>query len=391
MKFEPLKNLRVVEFAGLAPAPLCGQMLADYGATVIRIDKASDAREGILSQDSLTRGKKSIALDLQAKNAVDIARQLIAKSDVLLDPYRPGVLEKLGLGPEVFLDDQNGLNKKLVFARLTGYGQHTTKSSWAGHDINYLAEAGLLSMSGPADGPPAFTSNVLGDFASLALPAFAGILLALYSKTGQVLDVNIVDSARYLALFVSLNKYLPDGGSYLWENPRGQNILDGGAPFYRVYETKDSNEFVSVGCLEERFYQSFLQLLDLQDDSSASTTHDNTVPSRMNPENWKTLSEVFSKKFKGHGIAYWKTRIEMFPNACCSVLNPIAHPNQIPDAIVRTSVETRSNQPSSWFTEKLCPGEHTKEIVEEILGPKTWMAVRHKPYIQEWNKTKSLL
>lgn len=390
MKFKPLKNLQVVEFAGLAPAPLCGLMLADYGASVLRIDKASDASNGIMSQDCLTRGKKSIALDLQDKDAIEIAKQLIAKSHVLLDPYRPGVLEKLGLGPDVFLNADSGINRKLVYARLTGFGQHTAKSSWAGHDINYLAESGLLSMSGPANGPPAFTSNVLGDFASLALPAFAGILLALYSKTGQVLDVNIVDSARYLALFVSLNKYLPDGSSYLWASPRGQNILDGGAPFYRIYETKDHNQFVSVGCLEEKFYQCFLQLLGLEE-STSDSERTGTVPSRLNPQNWDLLSNIFSQKFKEHDIKYWRKKIEKYPNACCIVVNPIAHPQQIPDAIVRTWEETKNSKPSSWETEKLRPGEHTKEIVQDILGPKVWIAVRHKSSIQEWNKTNSLL
>lgn len=391
MTFQPLKKLRVIELAGLAPAPLCGLMLADYGALVIRIDKASDAKDQNPSQDCLTRGKKSIALDLQDKNGVELAKRLIAQCHVLLDPYRPGVLERLGLGPDVFLNPKTGINKKLVISRLTGYGQHSTKRSWAGHDINYLAEAGLLNLCGPADSAPAFPANVLGDFASLALPAFAGILLALLSKQGQVLDVNIVDSARYLALFVSLNKWLPDGCSYLWDNPRGKNVLDGGAPFYRIYETKDQNEFVSVGCLEEKFYQCFLQLLGLTDDLSISTVQGSTVPSRMNPTTWPILTEVFTKKFKEHGVEYWRKKIEDFPDACCIVLNPIAHPNQIPDAIVRTSAQTLADQPSSWFAEKLHPGQHTRQVVEDILGRDTWLSIKHEPYIREWISDKSHL
>ena len=250
----PLQGVRVLEFAGLAPAPFCGMLLADLGADVVRID-----RRGAVPMppvDVLGRGKRSVALDLKRHEAVDACLALAERADVLIEGFRPGVMERLGLGPEAV----HARNPKLVYGRLTGWGQTGPKSAEAGHDINYVALSGALEAIGTPERPVP-PLNLVGDFAGGALYLAFGVLAALRhaerTGEGQVIDCAMTDGAASLmALFTGLR------ASGLWGAPRGGNLLDGGAPFYGVYECADGG-FVAVGALEPQFHAALLRTLGL--------------------------------------------------------------------------------------------------------------------------------
>ncbi|XP_066255346.1 alpha-methylacyl-CoA racemase [Euwallacea similis] len=248
-----LKGIRVVEFAGLAPGPFCGKVLSDFGASVIRIDKKLSDPD----LDCLGNGKKSLCLNLKSPQAREIVQKLIKTSDVSIEPYRAGVMEKLGLGPEVLLK----VNPRLIYARLSGYGHSGPYCHKAGHDINYLALSGLLSLLGRKGEKPMFPVNLLADFGGGGLMCALGIVLALLEREksgkGQVVEANMVQGTAYLGSFLYKSQNLP-----LWGNPRGANLLDSGAPFYEVYETKD-HKYIAVGALESNFYLNLLKGLGL--------------------------------------------------------------------------------------------------------------------------------
>jgi alpha-methylacyl-CoA racemase len=239
-----LKGLRVVEMAGLAPVPLAGMILADFGAAVIRVDKPN-----MPSVDTMARNKRSIAVNLKHKAGVKIVQDLCCNADVLIEPYRPGVMEKLGLGPQHCLS----LNPRLVYARLTGFGQTGPLSHHAGHDINYLAISGVLSMLGRKDSSPVPPINLLADFAGGSLMCVVGVLMALLERThsnrGQVVDAAMVDGVAYLSSFLFNSHKIG-----IWTGDRGTNLLDSGAHFYDTYQTSDG-KYMSVGALEPQFYQ----------------------------------------------------------------------------------------------------------------------------------------
>jgi alpha-methylacyl-CoA racemase len=236
----PLVGTKVVEIAGLAPAPFAGMFLADFGADVIRVD-----RVGVFNPDNLARGKRSIALDLRSEQGKQVFLKLIGAADVLIEPFRPGVMERLGLGPDVLMK----LNPRLVYARMTGFGQDGRYAKMAGHDINYIAASGVLSAMGRAEpDKPYFPLNILGDFAGGGFMCAVGCLLSLLERQlsgqGQVVDVAMVDGAAYLATFIYKAKALGDK-SPVWPRPRGENMLDGGAHFYEIYRTRDG-KYMSV-------------------------------------------------------------------------------------------------------------------------------------------------
>ncbi|KAG0774948.1 hypothetical protein G6F62_011643 [Rhizopus arrhizus] len=230
---QPLKGLVVLEMAGLAPAPFAGMILSDFGANVIRIDRTSS-----ISTDVLVRNKRSIALNLKDSKAKQVFIKLCEKADILLDPFRPGVMETLGLGPEIILDR----NPRLIYARLSGYGQ--SGSTAAGHDINYLATSGILNVNDGKTRRESILSNELirqvkTDFAGGGLMCVMGILMALFervkSQKGQVIDAGLTAGTAYIATFPFLmQKY-----GLVWNDERGKNMLDGGAHFYETYKTKD--------------------------------------------------------------------------------------------------------------------------------------------------------
>ncbi|CAH1758320.1 3316_t:CDS:10 [Entrophospora sp. SA101] len=242
MTILSLVGLRVVELAGLAPAPFAGMMLGDFGANVIRVDEYYEKQEEYNNIDVLARNKRSISINLKNPIGIEIFKKLIRNSDVLIEPFRPGIMEKLGLGPDELFE----INGKLIYARLTGFGQEGKYSKMAGHDINYLAISGVLSLLGRK-----------ADFAGGGLICVVGILLALIERSitgiGKIIvDSSMVDGVKYLATFSYLMK---KGSSSLFNNMRGENLLDGGAHFYEVYQTKD-NKYIAV-CTQDEWTEIF--------------------------------------------------------------------------------------------------------------------------------------
>ncbi|XP_055589385.1 alpha-methylacyl-CoA racemase [Uranotaenia lowii] len=252
-----LKGIKVLEFVGLAPGPFCGMLLTDFGATVTRIDKNPTN-----SIDVLQGGKRTLSLDLKKPKAVEIVRSLCRTTDVLIEPFRPGVMEKLGLGPLEVMKE----NPKLIYARLTGFGQSGTLAKRAGHDLNYVALSGILSMLGRKNERPTAPINYIADFAGGGLLCAFGILAALleryHSGKGQIVDHSMVEGAAYVGSWLICSQKLP-----IWGQPRGENVLDTGAHFYDTYRTKDG-KYISVGAIEPQFYQELLSGLDLQIDLS---------------------------------------------------------------------------------------------------------------------------
>jgi alpha-methylacyl-CoA racemase len=273
-----LDGIRVIEMAGLAPAPYCGLILADFGAEVVRVDRIG---AGALD-DQLARGKRSIGIDLKSPEGVDTVLRLVEKADVLLEPYRPGVMERRGLGPDVAC----ARNPRLVYARLTGWGQSGPYARMAGHDIDYIAVSGALSLIGRKGEKPLAPINLLGDFAGGGMLCALGIALALVERSisgkGQVIDAAMVDGAAYLASF--LYKFRSAG---FWSDDRGANLLDGGAPFYETYRTKD-DRYVAVGAIEPQFYAALLQGLGI--DASA-------MPHQLDRSQWEATAQKFAHIF----------------------------------------------------------------------------------------------
>jgi alpha-methylacyl-CoA racemase len=280
-----LQGVRVIEMAGLAPAPFCGMILADFGADVVRVD-----RVGAASFDYLARGKRSIAVDLKHPAGVETVLRLAAGADVLLEPYRPGVMERLGLGP----DAACARNPRLVYARLTGFGQDGPYANMAGHDINYIAISGALSLLGRKGEKPLAPVNLLGDFAGGGMLCALGIALALleraHSGRGQIVDAAMVDGAAYLATFIY--KFRNAG---MWRDERGTNMLDSAAPFYDTYRTRDG-QYVSVGAIEPQFYAALLRGLGLDPA---------TMPHQMDQSRWPETAARFAEIFASKTRAEW--------------------------------------------------------------------------------------
>lgn len=340
---------------------LCSLLLADYGADVVRIDRPDTA---FGPPDTLCRRKRSIVIDLksQASRAALLAITDIA--DVLIDPFRPQVLERLGLGPEVLCQR----NPRLIYARLTGFRRDGLWGPRAGHDINYLAVSGVLGLLGRRDENPAPPVNILGDFAGGGAACAMGILLALLrrgvSGCGQVVEANMVDGTSYLATFPRQHLVTPN-----WNRPRGENLLDGAAPYYEVYKCKDG-KFVAVGAQEPKFYNLLIAGLGLSKD---------TLPDRDDRDkNWPILKDVFSKRFAQKTQAEWR---EIFDevDACVS---PVLGMHEI-ESPFRPFVEL-SESPSLAVADQepfpiLPKGQGCKEILEEWLTHKSRAELRFVP------------
>lgn len=276
----PLSDLRVVEIAGLGPTPFAAMWLADMGAEVVRIERPG--LNPLIPQkvDVLNRGRGFVALDLKSETDQAKARALIDRADMLIEGMRPGVMERLGLGPEVFAVS----NPRLVYGRMTGWGQTGPLAHSAGHDINYIALSGALhAIGGEAPVPPL---NLVGDFGGGAMYLVAGLLAALHAAgrtgRGQVVDCAITDGAAHLmAMMYSMY------GSGLWADQREANLLDGGAPFYRCYECACGGH-MAVGALEAKFYAELVRLLELE---AAD------LPAQMDVSGWPMLREAFAARF----------------------------------------------------------------------------------------------
>jgi len=284
----PLAGIRVLELEAIGPAPFAGMLLADLGAEVLVIDRPSAADLGLTRErwyDVMMRGKRSVTLDLKANR--EPALELVARADVLIEGMRPGVMERLGLGPE----EAFKRNPRLVYGRMTGWGQEGPLAPRAGHDINYIALAGVLNAFGRKGEPPVPPLNLVGDFGGggmlLALGVLAALLEAGRSGKGQVVDAAMVDGAALLAAM--FHGFLKAG---LWSESRGENMLDTGAPWYDVYETKDG-KYVSIGAIEARFYEELLSRLGLP----AMPQHERS--------RWDEMRRVLAGTFKSKTRDEW--------------------------------------------------------------------------------------
>lgn len=289
----PLRGLRIIEFAGLGPAPFCGMMLADHGADVIRIDRIVPSPVlGIDEErDFLNRSRRSFRVDLKKPEAVALIRRLCRSADGLIEGFRPGVMERLGLGPDVILAD----NPKLVYGRMTGWGQAGPYAQTAGHDINYIALSGALHAIGRRDERPVPPLNLVGDFGGggmmLAFGMLAGLLDAQRTGRGQVVDCAMTDGS---AVLMSMIYSLLAGGQ--WRDERGVNPLDGGAHFYDTYQTADGL-FVAVGAVEPQFYQILLEKTGLVDDPIFSRQNDQKI--------WPALRQKLAARFREKTRDVW--------------------------------------------------------------------------------------
>jgi alpha-methylacyl-CoA racemase len=289
----PLTGVRIVELAGIGPGQLCGMLLADMGAQVIRVDRIAggEAAVGLPPQfDLMNRSRPAIAVDLKAPEGIELVLELCATADALFEGFRPGVVERLGLAPEACM----ARNPKLVYGRMTGWGQDGPLAHRAGHDPNYIALAGVLSCIGERGGSPVYPLNLIGDFGGggvyMALGLLAGIIEAGKSGRGQVVDAAMVDGAASLmTLFYGL---LAAGK---WTQQRGSNLLDGGAPFLRPYETADGR-FVVIGALEPRFFRLLLERMGIEDiDPSA----------QADPRQWPAMRRRFEAAFRTRSRQEW--------------------------------------------------------------------------------------
>ena len=298
----PLAGLRIVEFAGIGPGPFCGMMLSDHGAEVIRVDRAG-ARGGLQpdpTKDVLARGRKSIALNLKSEEGIALARKLCASADGLIEGFRPGVMERLGLGPEGLLAD----NPRLVYGRMTGWGQTGPYAPHAGHDINYIALGGALAHFGRAGDKPTPPINMVGDFGGGGMMLAFGMVSALLhvahggpnERRGQVIDAAMTDGT---AVLMGMIQGFANQG--MWRDEPGTNLLDTGAHFYDTYETADG-KFVSIGSIEPQFYAELRARLGLAEDPD--------FDAQMNPAQWPVLKEKLAAIFKAKTRAEWDDLLE---------------------------------------------------------------------------------
>lgn len=289
----PLTGYRIIEIAGIGPGPFCGMLLADLGAEVIRVDRVSTVRAGpreMTRSDHMGRGRRSLAVDLKTPGGVEAVLRLTATADALFEPFRPGVAERLGIGPDVCL----ACNPKLVYGRMTGWGQEGPYAQMAGHDINYIALSGALAAIGRRGEAPVPPLNLVGDFGGGGMLLAFGLLAALLetqrSGQGQVVDAAMVDGA---ALLMTVFYGLHAVGN--WTLERGTNALDTGAHFYNVYETADG-QYVAVGSIEPQFYAELLRLTGLEKER---------LPDQMDRRGWPTLKEKVAAIFRSKSRAEW--------------------------------------------------------------------------------------
>jgi len=300
----PLAGVRVVELAGIGPGPFCGMLLADLGAEVIQVDRPGGRAVAVPNRNDVTsRGKRRIVVDLKHPRGAEVVLRLAAGSDALIEGYRPGVAERLGVGPA----DCLARNPALVYGRMTGWGQDGPLAPSAGHDIGYIAVTGALHAIGRADGPPQVPVNYLGDFGGgsmfLALGLVSGVLAARASGRGRVVDAAIVDGA---AMLQAMTYGMLSTGA--WADERGVNLLDSGAPYYDVYATADGRH-MAVGALEPQFYAAFIGLLFAPEGIPAD------LPDRNDRAQWPGLRERFAARFAERSQEEW-TKVFSGTDSC---------------------------------------------------------------------------
>jgi len=294
----PLTGIKVLEFEAIGPGPFCGMMLSDMGADVLLVERPQDPGLGVPRArwtDVMSRGRRSVTLDLKSPQGVQAALQLADKADALIEGFRPGVMERMGLGPDVLL----ARNPRLVYGRMTGWGQDGPLAPRAGHDINYIALTGVLHAIGRAGQAPVPPLNLVGDFGGggmlLAFGIACGLVEAKLSGKGQVVDAAMVDGASTLAAMFSGMM-----AANRWSEVRGENILDTGSPWYDTYETKDGR-YVAIGSIEPKFYAELLERLGLAGES---------LPKQNDRDGWPVLREKFASVFRSKTRDEWVAAFE---------------------------------------------------------------------------------
>jgi alpha-methylacyl-CoA racemase len=361
----PLTGLRVVELAGIGPAPFCGMVLADFGAEVIRVDRASGVRGGDPASPPPTvynRGRRSIGVDLKHPAGVEAVLRLVDGADALIEGFRPGVTERLGLGPDVCM----ARNQRLVYGRMTGWGQEGPYAPTAGHDINYIALAGALHPIGRRGQGPVPPLNLLGDFGGggmlLALGVCAALVEAGRSGKGQVVDAAMVDGAALLTTMI--HAFLAMG---IWTDERGVNSLDGAAHYYDAYETADGH-YVSIGSIEPQFYAELMRLTGLADDPEFAKPDDR--------EKWPALKERLAGVLKTKTRAQWCDLMEGTDVCFAPVLSLTEAPGHPHNVARQTFVEVAgiaqpapaprfSRTPGAIQRPPAHDGQHTDEVLTD--------------------------
>ncbi|MBQ0966912.1 MULTISPECIES: CaiB/BaiF CoA transferase family protein [Streptomyces] len=357
----PLAGARVVELAGIGPGPFAAMLLADLGADVVRVDRPGGPGLGIdPAHDVTNRNKRSVVLDLKAPDGPARVLDLAERADVLIEGYRPGVAERLGVGPR----DCHARNPRLVYGRMTGWGQQGPLAQRAGHDIGYIALTGTLGMIGGPDEPPAVPANLLGDYAGGSLYLVVGVLAALHHArehgTGQVVDAAIVDGTAHLSAMI--HGMLSAGG---WQDRRGANLLDGGCPFYGTYETADGR-YMAVGALEPQFYAEFMRLLGLP----------GLAPARDDIARWPELREAVAARFKSRTREEW-TAVFADSDACTAPVLSLREAPHHPHLAARATFTDHggitqpapaprfSATPTAVRTGPALPGADTEAVVRD--------------------------
>jgi len=360
----PLGGIRLIEIAGIGPGPMAAMMLGDLGADVIRVDRVRPSGPERFSDPRHTvhhRSRRSIAVDLQKPGAAEIVLRLAAGADGLMEPFRPGVAERLGIGPEPCL----ARNPRLVYGRMTGWGQQGPLAKAAGHDINYIALTGALHAIGPAGGKPVPPLNLVGDFGGggmlLALGMVCGLLETARSGQGQVIDAAMVDGAALL-----FGAVFGMHAAGLWTDRRGANMLDGGSHFYDTYETKDGR-YVAIGSIEPQFHALLLEKTGLADAA---------LPEQMDKDAWPVMKERLAAIFRTRTREEWCAIMEE-SDVCFAPVLSVAEAPRHPHAVARDAyidIEgVPQPAPAPRFsrtppTARVAPhrGEHTDEVLGEV-------------------------
>ena len=357
----PLEGKKIIEIAGIGPGPFCAMVLSDLGAEVIRVDRVSAVPNEFPSTpgvDLLNRGRKSVAFDLKNQEGIKALLRLVEEADALIEGFRPGVAERLGIGPEECLER----NPRLVYGRMTGWGQTGPYSNMAGHDINYIALSGVLGTIGREGEPPVPPVNLVGDFGGggmlLALGICAAFVEVQTSGKGQVVDAAMTDGSALLATMI--HTFLSMG---VWGD-RGTNMLDTGAPFYDVYECADG-EYISLGSIEPQFYAELLRITGLDQEE---------LPKQMDRSQWPKMKEKIAETIRTKSRDQWVELMEGTDVCFAPVLSPseaYAHPHNVERETFIEVAGVKQPAPAPRFSRTPGaidgppphPGEHTEEVL----------------------------
>jgi alpha-methylacyl-CoA racemase len=360
----PLQGVRILEIAGIGPGPFAAMMLADMGADVLRIDRAQNVNPSPPAEpnfDILNRGRRSIGIDLKNEQGVETVLKLVEKADVLIEGFRPGVMERLGLGPDVCL----ARNPKLVFGRMTGWGQDGPMAQAAGHDINYIALAGVLHHIGRDGEKPLPPLNLVGDFGGGGMLLAFGVACALAERArsgkGQVVDAAMVDGASVLMTMMHTFRH-----TGMWSDDHGTNLLDTGAHFYETYETKDG-KYISLGSIEPQFYAELIKRAGLEGES---------LPRQMDRTQWGAMKERFTALFKTRTRAEWCELMEGTDVCFAPVLTmgeAYTHPHMVHRSTFVEVAGKMQPAPAPRFSRTVPqiqrppahPGQHTDEALRD--------------------------